>query len=593
MSSIGVTGPIARLEGRTTAHSVAVILRARLQGFANAVRNTRAGRLKVAGTVVVALLVAFGIGLLSSFFGAGVSALSPEVLAEMEASGVEFALDPKVLHELVPRAVLTLSLVLLLLSTFSSLLGALYLGDDMPRLLTSPTPVRAVFLAKFLEAAVQPTGLLLIFGLPVLIGYGIAIRAGALYHAASVLLFLLMPFAALGISALATLALVRVLPARRASEALRVIGALAGLGMYFGSQTLMQDDDPAALLRGLSRAPDLLGVGAGWAIATPWTWPAESVLAAAGGRTGAAIGWALGFAVLAAAVVVVAVVASERLYLDGWAKAEGDGSSRRRGSPKDEDSAARGTLGAWHTAARRSPTLAIALKDLRLIRRDLRGWSMMIWPLAIGMFWLWQAATDSGGDLLDSGPLMLRAASISAALFVAGSIGLRIAMEGISRDAASVHIAITAPISGQSIVAGKLLIAYCVSLIAGLILLGAFALIAGMDPRTAFLDISIIAIALAGQAAIGVAAGAVRPVFDWTDPQKIVGGGTGCLTWIAVLAFSAIVVGVGLGPSIIATLFGVPGWLAVFGPLGALALTTAVVMACVTWAGERVEAIER
>ncbi len=585
---------VGRLVGRPTLRLVAVIIRARLRGFKNALSNTKAGRLKLGLTIVAGLIVALVIGFMVNRFSEGILALSPELIAEIESSGTEFDMDlePRQLIDLVPRAVLALSLVILFFSTFASLLGALYLSDDMPRLLTAPVPARAVFLAKFLEAAFQPTAVLFAFGLPPIIGYGIAIGAGALFHVLAVFVFLLLPPVALGLSALATLALVRVLPARRANEVLRVLGALMGLGVYFGTNTLMQGDESSNLLRGLSRAPGLLGADGGAMIAHPWAWPAESVIAAGAGRPLAAMGWGFAFAVLAMCIVAVSVLVSERLYLDGWAKAEGDGASKRRRTSAVDPSSSNASLTAWRAAARRSPTLAIVRKDLLLIRRDIRGWSMLIWPVAIGVFWLWQASGARGDELLDSGPTVVRAAAIATALFAAGGVGQRFAIEGISRDAASVRIAIGAPITGQEFVAGKVLVAFLLSLAASVLLLGAFALIVDLNVGTALLDGTIVAIALAAQSAIGVAAGAIRPTFDWTDPQKIVGGGIGCATWLAVFASSMVLVGVGLGPSIAASLLGAPAWLGAFGPLGALALTTAVIFGCVSWAGEKVDRIE-
>ena len=592
---MSVLGPITspqRLPGRSAARLIAVILQARLRGFLNSMRNTRLGRTRVVITIIAGFLAALGIGFLVNRFTVGMSALTPEMLAEIEPSGIEFGFDPATLLGLVPRIVFTSSLAMLLFATFASLLGALYLGKDMPRLLTSPAPARVVFLAKFVEAAVQPTVLLAIFGLPALVGYGLATNAGALYHFATILLFLLLPPAALGVSSLATLALVRVLPARRANEALRVLGAFAGIGVYFGSQTMLRDD-PMSMMRSLSRAPGLLGAGEGKALVLPWAWPAESVLAAAGGRPLAALGWGLGFAALSLGIVAIAALASERLYLDGWAKAEGDGASRRRGRDRPTGDGERaGRLAGWRNAALRSPALSIARKDLRLIRRDVRGWSMIIWPVAIGIFWLWRTATVGGDELIDGGQNMLRAASIAATLFSAGAVGQRLAIEGISRDAASAYIALGAPVSGRQIVAGKIIVAFVPALAASIVLLTGFALITRLSPATALLDASLVLIALAGQVAIGVAAGSVRPVFDWTDPQKIMSGGIGCLTWIAVLAFSFLIVGIGLGPAIATQILGAPEWLGLLGPLVALFLTAVVIAGCVAWASQRVGTIE-
>jgi hypothetical protein len=66
----------------------------------------------------------------------------------------------------------------ILFSSFGVLLQALYLSGDMDFLLTSPVPIRAVFVTKLLQAVLPNFGLIALFGLPVLIGLGISNHYG-------------------------------------------------------------------------------------------------------------------------------------------------------------------------------------------------------------------------------------------------------------------------------------------------------------------------------------------------------------------------------------------------------------------------------
>ncbi len=70
----------------------------------------------------------------------------------------------------------------ILFSSFGVLLQALYLSGDMDFLLTSPVPIRAVFVTKLLQAVLPNFGLIALFGLPVLFGLGLSGHYNILYY---------------------------------------------------------------------------------------------------------------------------------------------------------------------------------------------------------------------------------------------------------------------------------------------------------------------------------------------------------------------------------------------------------------------------
>jgi len=60
--------------------------------------------------------------------------------------------DPAGLLDSIPVLIVTIAFILILITSFGLLLQALYLAGDMDFLLTSPLPMRAVFLAKQMQA---------------------------------------------------------------------------------------------------------------------------------------------------------------------------------------------------------------------------------------------------------------------------------------------------------------------------------------------------------------------------------------------------------------------------------------------------------
>ena len=74
--------------------------------------------------------------------------------------------------ESVPALIVSGMFIGILLTSFGVLLQALYLAGDMDFLLSAPVPMRAVFMAKLLQAILPNFGLVCLFALPVLYGLG-------------------------------------------------------------------------------------------------------------------------------------------------------------------------------------------------------------------------------------------------------------------------------------------------------------------------------------------------------------------------------------------------------------------------------------
>jgi ABC-2 type transport system permease protein len=106
-------------------------------------------------------------------------------------------------------------MAMLILSTAVILYSSLFLGRDVPLLLTLPARAERVFLGKFQEAVVMSSWAFVLLGSPVLLAYGVV--AGAPWHYFALLLPFLIAFVYVpaGLGAMACLAVVHRLPHRR------------------------------------------------------------------------------------------------------------------------------------------------------------------------------------------------------------------------------------------------------------------------------------------------------------------------------------------------------------------------------------------
>ncbi len=206
---------------------VARLLWPRLRGTLNRwVRGDRATRL----TIVL-------FGLLFLVFWGGIFGLFGWL--------VDAFYSVEVFGPLLARKLLEIMLLgLFALLCFSNVITALstyYLSDDLELLLSLPVSRESFHLSRLLETALQSSWMMLVFGLPVGVAYGMAYDAGLDFY---LLLLLVAPalvlFAAsVGVGTASVL--VNVFPARRVREGLVLAGVLA-LGFVLVVLRLMRPE---------------------------------------------------------------------------------------------------------------------------------------------------------------------------------------------------------------------------------------------------------------------------------------------------------------------------------------------------------------
>ncbi|MBK5109413.1 MAG: hypothetical protein JJE12_14860, partial [Anaerolineales bacterium] len=202
--------------GSNLTSSVWKLLRLRavifISGFRRARLRNKIGMV-VVGLVLLAILVA---AFVFSFLI--LNALRSPQLAQI-------VIDPDNLIDSIPVLIVTIAFIVILITSFGLLLQALYLAGDMDFLLSSPIPMRAVFLSKQMQAILPNYGLVMLIGLPVLFGLGISQGYNLLYYPLVVIVLTLMAFIAAGLASLVVMVVVRVFPARRVAEVLGFFAA--------------------------------------------------------------------------------------------------------------------------------------------------------------------------------------------------------------------------------------------------------------------------------------------------------------------------------------------------------------------------------
>jgi ABC-2 type transport system permease protein len=551
--------------------SVARLLRLRLlifvSGFRRAKTRQKVGLVLLAVAVLAILAFAF-------FLSWALLRLlrSPE-LAQITG-------DLTTLIESVPVIVVGMAFLIVLLTSFGMLLQGLYLAGDMDFLMSAPVPMRAVFVAKLLQAILPTFGLICLFALPVLFGLGTATEYTWLYYPLVPVLLAAMAVAAAGVSSLLVMAVVRLFPARRVAE---VLGFVVGVATLVCSQSgrFAQVASPSAEQVGSAlRAATVLN--------TPWSplaWAGRGLVAIGEGRwaSGATlVGLSLG---LAGLVFGVTLTIAERLYYRGWASMQDR--RRRRAAPRKARAMPSFPLAAWAARGAPSTVRAIVVKDARVLRRDLRNLSQLITPLILGVVYA-VALVRSGGTppagrgeapawFMESFESLLELGNVAIALFVGYSLVGRLAGIGFSQEGKSYWLLKTAPISAVQLVTAKFWIAYLPSLALSWAFVLLLAIVQAASPATAWFAFPVVAFCLAGATGISLAFGIVGAKMDWEDPRQMQSGRSGCLGMLVAGVFLLVALGLFQAPVLGVGALGLPAW---SGQLAGLAVGGLFSLAC-------------
>jgi ABC-2 type transport system permease protein len=549
--------------------AVARLLRLQLQIFVSGLRRSGLrGKLGAAAIAVLMLsvagfILAMSVGLLHLLQSPGLHAAFPEIGS---------------LIARVPGLVIALSFVAILGTSFGVSLQALYLADDMDFLLSAPIPIRAVFVAKLLQAILPNLALVALGALPLLVGLGVSSGYSLLYYPLAALMLVSAALAAGGLGSLLVMAVVRVFPARRVAE---VLGATVAVVSVVCSQSGQFARPGTIGQRQVSAALRLLA-----SLDIPWSplaWPGRALTGVGEGRWLAGAGFGLLALGAAGLAFWVALTSAERLYYSGWARMQS--SPRRRSVARAPRVSARA---AAVPAARFLPpaVAAIVAKDWAVLRRDLRNLSQLITPLILGIVYaamLLRTGGFSGGEGGDAPAWLLQGlrgamgyANVGIALFVGWTMLQRLAALGFSHEGRNYWLVKSAPVSAGQLLAAKFLAAYFPSLAISWGFMGMLALVQ-RNWSTAWFSLPVVAFCLAGADGVSLAFGVAGARMDWEDPRQMLSFASGCLSALV----SGAVLGVGMGlfalPQVVLGLLGLP---LVVGQLVGLAVGGAFCVAC-------------
>ncbi|MCL6579999.1 MAG: hypothetical protein K6U08_00050 [Firmicutes bacterium] len=400
---------------------------------------------------------------------------------------------------------LTFLAVLVFLGALATAFASLHASSDLGLLGVWPLRSREVVTIKLAEVGATSVGVALVLGLPLLLAFGLSLRASPWFYVAVPLLltaFLSLPT---GLGVLTNVLVMRLVPARWARElplAVSILGGALSIAVF----QLM----PAAVERiGLAAVIESAHRLALPALPTAWLGSA-----CAGAAWGDGLGFAMGLGAYLAfggALAAAAVAVTPRMM---WS-AEESGGRRRRRSPRARQAADVST--GTRASVWGHPVTAIAFKELAVVLRSPTELAQAAYgAVMVFVMFLSRRLSSAGGTPIPMSPGLLAATALLTVFWMNTVVGLG----AVGREGRAHWLPLTGPLPFRAWLAGKVLASWLLTTPVGAVTV----LVMGLGPEgVAWPELLVVLLCVAaaswGSAAIAVWAGATDPLFEAADPR--------------------------------------------------------------------------
>jgi len=427
---------------------------------------------------------------------------------------------------------------LLLFSNVITALSSYYLSEDMQLVQSLPISPRRVFYFRFLDTLLGSSWMILIFGLPVLLAYGVVYGGGLGYYALAFggLLAYLLPPAALGV-VIASL-LVRGFSASRVRELMGLVSGMFIILLLLLVRALKPERlvDPESFKTlaefiAVVRTPD-----ASW---LPSTWLSEVCVWALGQPTpGVAINLGLLF-LTGPAMVVAARWIVAPLWFEAWTAAQE--------APKKSASRSPWVGNLIDAVTKPLPTVwrALLRKDMRMFLREAGQWTQGMMLLGLVAIYLYSVASLPLEQIPIKTTLLQNAIAflnVGVAGAVLAALAVRFNFTAISREGRAFWLLHSSPVGATRYVTSKFLMGLGPTLLLGLTLVISTNAMLHVDPLygyVAAVTITLLSFAVTGMA---VGLGALYPDFKADNAARMASGPGAILFMVLALSFVAAVI---------------------------------------------------
>ncbi len=455
-------------------------------------------------------------------------------------------------------AMLTLSLLVML--AFSSLISGIasfFLAEDLDLLLHLPIRWPRLHYARLVESTLASSWMVLIFGLPILLAYGVVLGGGPLYYGLVLVVLLALTIMPSSLGAVAAAVLVNLFPARRVREGLMIAGLGAAVVLFFlvrsARPELLVDAERFATIAdffGAIRSPET--------ILLPSTWATQVLL------------WGLGESVdqplLFLGLLIsgtLATMGAARwligpLYISGRTRSQ-EAAAPRFARSRLLERTLIAAMGPFPPVLR-----AMMIKDVRTFLRDAGQWTQVLMIAALVFIYLYNVYALP----LDQNPFptfrlenLVGFFNVGVTGFVLAALSVRFNYPAVSAEGRAFWILKASPIGAERFLYAKFFWGIVPMLVMGELLVITSNLL--LDVSWAFMALSVFTVAVlaVGVTGLGVGIGAIYPNFK-ADSATRIASGPGAILYMVVtslfIAATILIEGIPASWSLAAQFQGLP-----------------------------------
>jgi hypothetical protein len=197
-----------------------------------------------------------------------------------------------------------------------------FLSSDLSMLMASPVSSLKIFALKYIESLASASIITTLVGVPMLVGYGAAFGAPALFYPAIIPVIVFFMSVPVSIGTLTGLVICRYVPASKVKEILGVVGGLLAFGIWLTIQILRPRLSRPEYFTDLdTRIKALASYGNHTGLQLlPSHMAAKTLTPIVSGNFADATAPFLLLTATAGLMILVSIVLAERMYLTGWTR---------------------------------------------------------------------------------------------------------------------------------------------------------------------------------------------------------------------------------------------------------------------------------
>ena len=472
------------------------------------------------------------------FFWSAIVIVSYRVLSYFKnAEGVGEILAYKLLS-----MILIVFFSLLLFSSILTSLSKLYISKDLALVHSLPVARDQIFLARWIEATVDSSWMVLVYAVPIFLVYGAVFEAGFSYYLT--ILFTILPLCVIasGLSVLAVLLTVVILPASRIRNIFVFLGLFILIMLYITFRMSRPERlvNPEAFSTALIYLKNLSTPSSPF---LPSTWCFDALKNALNGETDASLFHMALLLCFSLFIFFLNITVADAIYFKGYSKSQG-ATSKPMGPlrPGLLDLLLRPFSGV---------SRAFIKKEIRTFFRDQTQWSQLFLIFALIVIYVYNYSVLP----LDKSPIktvllqnILSFLNMALAAFVLTSITARFTFPSISQEGSAFWIVKTSPISLRRFLWIKFFIYLIPLIIFSQILIVATNIILHVSAFMMGLSVVTLLFLTPGLVSLGVGFGAAYPDFSAENPVQAVTSFGGLLFMIVSALFIGAVIILEAGP---------------------------------------------